>query len=87
MSAPRLRSLAAGERVQVAGVAERLAGLLDAVDVDDPDETAFTVGWTIGSLRSLAEALGEDLDYYPLAERLAELAADLDPHPDGGEDR
>ena len=85
MSAPRLRSLAAGERVQVAGVAERLAGLLDAVDVDDPDETAFTVGWTIGSLRSLAEALGEGLDDDPVAERLAELAADLP--PDGGGDR
>jgi hypothetical protein len=84
VSAPRLRPLAAAERIQVAGVAERLAGLLDAVDLDDPDETAFTVGWTIGTLR-MAEALGEDLDYYPLAERLAELAADLD--PDGGEDR
>jgi len=85
VSAPGLRPLSAGERRQLAGVAERLAGLLDAADLDDADETAFTVGWTIGALQSLAEELSEDLDGYPLAERLADLLADL--RPDGGEDR
>jgi len=85
VSAPGLRPLAAAERRQAAGVAERLAGLLDAADLDDPDETAFTVGWTIGTLRRLAEALGDGLDDDPVAERLAELAADLP--PDGGGDR
>jgi len=83
VSAGRLRSLSAGERRQLTEVAERLAGLLDAVDLDDPDETAFTVGWAIGALRSLAEELVEDLDGYLLAMRLADLLADLD----GGEDR
>jgi hypothetical protein len=81
VSAPGPRPLAADERRQLAEVAERLAGLLDAADLDDPDETAFTVGWTIGALHSLAEALAEDLDYYPLAMRLADL------RPDGGEPR
>lgn len=85
MSARGLRSLSAGERRQLAEVAERLAGLLDAADLADGDETAFTVGWTIGALRSLAEALGEDLDSYPLAERLGDLLAHLDPN--GGEPR
>jgi hypothetical protein len=85
VSATGLRPLAAGERRQLAEVAERLAGLLNAADLDDPDETAFAVGWTIGKLESLAEALAENLDGYPLAERLADLLADL--HPDGGEDR
>lgn len=85
MSAAGLRPLAAGERRQLAEVAERLAGLLDAADLADADETAFTVGWAIGKLQVLAEAVGGDLDGDPLAERLADLLADL--RPDGGEDR
>jgi len=78
VSAPRLRPLAADGRRQLAEVAERLAGLLDAADLDDPDETAFTVGWVIGALQSLAEELAEDLDGYLLALRLADLLGDLD---------
>jgi len=77
VSRPALQALTPAERRQLAALAYRLAATLDAANPADREDLVRQGVRVSVVLAELTAVLCEDLDYWPLGQRLAVLAAVL----------